>query len=101
MKALGKSPDEVSNHTYVLGNEDGKSPEEVAEEIANYFADISANFEPINRNNFHLTPPLSPFTSSVPCFPLEYEIYNLMKKSKKTSGFPGDVPIKILCEYLP
>ena len=44
---------------------------------------------------------MAPFTSTVPCFPMEHEIYEMMKKSKKTAGVPGDIPLRILCEFLP
>lgn len=101
MKALGKGPDEVDPKKFQFPNEEDKSDQTIAEEIADYFADISANFEPVNRTYFNVSPPGVDFHSNVPCIPNEHEIYHILKKSKKTCSVSGDMPIKILSEFLP
>ena len=101
MKRLGKGPDENNKDSFQITNQIGKTDQEQAEAIAEFFANISANFEPINRQYFDILPPSAPFCSSVPCFPQEYEIYQILSLSKKTSSVPGDIPMKILTEFLP
>ena len=79
-----------------------KTDQELTNEIADYFADISANFTPINRLLIpSIAPPHSPFVSEVPCFPQEHEVYHLLKHSKKTCSVPNDFPIKFIKEFLP
>ena len=101
MKRLGKGPDETDKNRFSFQDEEGKSDGQIAEEIATFFSDISANFEPINRSYFKLTPPGAPFVSDVHCLPEYHEVYAILRRSKKTSSVPGDLPIKILKEFLP
>ena len=42
-----------------------------------------------------------PFASEVPCFPEEYQVYQLPNQAKKTSSVPHDLPIPFLKEFLP
>ena len=46
MKKLGKGPDEVDSNQFHFPDEDGKSDLQLADEIGDFFANISANFEP-------------------------------------------------------
>ena len=50
MKNLGRGPDEVDNNQFHFPDENCKSDLQIADEIGDYFANISANFEPIDRN---------------------------------------------------
>ena len=88
MKKLGKGPDENNKHSFQIINQIEKSDQEITEGIATFFANISANFEPINRNCFNILPPGAPFCSSVLCFPHEYEIHEILSRTKKTSSVP-------------
>ena len=101
MKKLGQSNHEKESNTWAFENEN-KTDQELTNEIADYFADISGSFTPVDRSLFPLIPPPhSPFVSEVPCYPLEYEIHELLKKAKKTSSVPHDLPVHFLKEFLP
>ena len=79
-----------------------KTNQELTDEIAHYFADISGNFVPIDRSLIPcITPPDAPFVSEVNCFPEEHEVYTLLKSSKKTASVPHDLPIVFIKEFLP
>ena len=101
MKKLGVANHEKENIFWHFVDET-KTDQQLTDEIANYFADISAHFTPINRALIPFIPqPYSPFVSEVPCFPDEHEVYQLLKQSKKTSSVPHDLPIPIVKEFLP
>ena len=44
---------------------------------------------------------MADFVSEVNYIPEEHEIYQNFKKSKKTCSVPGDLPLKVLNEFLP
>ena len=101
MKKLGKANHEKEADYWHFIDEN-KSNQELTDEIAQYFADISGNFVPLDRSLIPFIPlPGSPFVSEVPCFPEEHEIYLLLKQSKKTAAVPHDIPIPIVKEFLP
>ena len=101
MKKLGQANHENENVAWSFTNEQ-KTDQELTDEISNYFAEISGNFTPIDRSLIPSIPQTnSPFVSEVPCFPQEHEVYTLLKKSKKTSSVPNDLPIQFLKEFLP
>ena len=83
MKKLGKGPEGNNKDSFEITDQMGKTDLEITEGIATFFSNISANYEPINRSYFDILPPGAPFCSSVPCFPLEHEIYEILSKSKK------------------
>ena len=101
MKKLGQANHEKENDTWHFVNE-VKTNQELTDEIAHYFADISGNFVPIDRSLIPcITPPDAPFVSEVNCFPEEHEVYALLKSSKKTASVPHDLPIVFIKEFLP
>ena len=101
MKKLGQANHEKENVTWSFINEE-KTDQQLTDEISAYFAEISGNFSSIDRSLIPQIPPTnSPFVSEVPCFPQEHEIYTLLKKSKKTSSVPQDLPLPFLTEFLP
>ena len=101
MKKLGRANHEKESNTWQFINE-VKTNQELCDEISHYFADISGSFAALDRNLLpFIPPPDSPFVSEVECFPHEYEIYNLLKSSKKTASVPHDFPITFLKEFLP
>lgn len=96
MKKLGQANHENENDEWHFVNED-KSNQKLTDEISEYFAEISGNFVPIDRDLIPFIPrPYSPFVSEVACFPQDHEIYHLLKHSKITSSVPHDMhPTKI------
>ena len=101
MKKLGQANHEKDNDTWHFINE-VKTNQELTDEIADYFADISSNFTPINGELIPSIPsPNVPFVSDVPCFPDEHQVYQILRKAKKTASVPNDFPITFLKEFLP
>ena len=100
MKKLGKAHHEKDQGGWKFETEE-KPDQELAENMATYFQNISNHLTPINRNMFEITPANAPFVSEVPCVVEDYEIYDLIKGAKKTFSVPGDISPKILKEMLP
>ena len=101
MKKLGQANHEKETSSWSFVNET-KTDQELTNEISDYFADISGSFTPVDRSLLPLIlPPYSPFVSEVPCYPQEYEVYELLRKAKKTSSVPHDLPVPFLNEFLP
>ena len=82
--------------------EDNLTASQSAELIADHFAAISMEYDPININNF---PPAMrellshPNVSVIPQLE-EYQVYKKICKSKKpNSVVPGDIPKKIVKEF--
>ena len=78
-----------------------KSDAALTEEMANYFADISKDFSPVDCSLLHLVPPRADFVSEAHCLPTEEELYTVLQSSKKTSSVPNDFPTSFLREFLP
>ena len=101
MKRLSKANHDKETETWHFVNE-VKSNQELCDDIADYFADISGNFPPLNPALLPLIPePYSPFVSEVNCIPEQFEIYLLLKGSKKSASVPHDFPIPFVKEFLP
>ena len=101
MKKLGKANHEKEADTWHFENE-VKNDQDLCEEIAEYFAEISGSFPPLDSTLIPFIPePYTPFVSEVNCFPEDYEIYQLLKGSKKSASVPHDFPIPFLKEFLP
>ena len=81
---------------------DGFTPINIAEKLADHFAEISGSYNPLNIDNFN--PKLrealkSPDISVIPQLQ-EYEVYKRIQKSKKpNSTVPGDIPVKLIKEF--
>ena len=100
MDKLGKASFLGDQSSWHFLNET-KSDQELTDEMADYFADISNDFPPLNPSLLDLPPPEADFVSEVPCFPSEYEVYTILKTSKKTSSVPHDFPTTFVKEFLP
>ena len=101
IKKLGRANHEKVNETWHF-EEEQKSDNEITEEIANFFANISGHFTPVSRSAIpFIPPPDTPFVSDVNCFPEEHEVYKVLKTTKKTSSVPFDLPIPFVKEFLP
>ena len=99
IKALGKANHNDENHSWKFTNED-KSDPVLTDEIADYFAGISYHFLPLNWEYLDIIPPGCPFVSEVPCLPLEYEVYQLLKRAKITCSVPHDLPVKFVRNFI-
>ena len=77
------------------------SDQELTEEIADYFANISNVFTPIDPSLLDLVPPDADFVSETSCIPTEHEVFSVLQASKKTSSVPNDLPTSFLKEFLP
>ena len=104
LRKLGVRPGDVTSNTFTLPSHSDAnlSAEQSAEIIADHFAAISQQYEPISLENF---PPVmknylnNPDVSDVPVLE-EYQVYKRICKAKKpTSTVPGDLPKRIVQEF--
>ena len=104
LRKLGVRPGDQSCNTFNLPAHVDKNltASQSAQIIANHFAAISKDYEPISMDNF---PPkmkaelIFPDLSVVPNLE-EYEVFNKICKAKKpNSTVPGDLPRKIVQEF--
>ena len=87
MNKLGRAAYENNSSDWKFVNET-KDDIELTEDIAEHFAKISRDFHPIDRNLLPIPDIHENFVSEVNCFPEEFEVFELMKKAKKTSSVP-------------
>jgi hypothetical protein len=80
------------------------TPQQSAEAIALYFAKISQEYTPIERDIsapwLDVQNKLDQAECSHPVI-REHQVYETMKSAKKTDSVPGDIPSAILKEFLP
>ena len=100
MDKLGKASFLGDQSSWHFLNET-KSNQELTDEMADYFAKISNDFQPVDPSLLDLPPPGADFVSEVPCLPDEHEVYSVLKSSKKTSSVPHDFPTTFVKEFLP
>ena len=100
MNKLGKASYETENPGWKFQNEQ-LSDKELTDEMADYFANISNDFTPVDSSLLDLVPPGAPFVTEVPCLPSEFEVFTILKSSKKTSSVPYDFPTTFVKEFLP
>ena len=101
IKKLGRANHEKANEVWHF-EEESKTDNDITEEIADFFSDISGHFTPVNRSFIpFITPTNTPFVSEVHCFPEEHEVFKILQKSKKTCSVPEDLPIPFIKEFLP
>ena len=104
LRKLGARPGEQQTNTFTLQSHQdrGLSSRESAEIIADYFATISQEYEPINIDNF--SPNIKHFLSQpnmadVPILE-EYQVYKKLRKAKKpNSSVKGDLPKRVVQEF--
>ena len=104
LRKLGVRPGDSSSNTFTLPAhlDYNLTAQQSAEMIANHFAAISQDYEPINTNNF---PPnmrealKKPDLSVIPKLE-DYQVYKKICKAKKpNSTVSGDLPKKIVQEF--
>ena len=104
LRKLGVRPGDVSANTFTLPShiENNLSARESAELIADHFAAISQDYDPIKLDNFSpiIREALSqPDLSVVPTLE-EYQVYEKICKAKKpNSTVKGDLPKKLVQEF--
>ena len=100
MNKLGLASFQNENSGWHFETED-KPDQTLTDEMADYFANISNGFQPVDASLLHLVPPKAAFVSEVECIPSEHEVYSVLQVSKKTSSVPNDLPTAFLKEFLP
>ena len=103
-KGLAARPEDETSSTFILPDHINRnlSAKESADEIATFFSKISQEFTPIE--DYILPTNISEKLSTEACehpYISEHKTYENMKESKKTDSVPGDIPSKILKEFLP
>ena len=102
LRKLGERPGENNSNSFSLPVFDGLTSLNIAEKLADHFAEISGSYNPLNIDHFN--PKLrqalkSPDMSVIPQLQ-EYEVYKRIQKSKKpNSTVPGDIPAKLIKEF--
>ena len=103
-KRLTARPGDPTSATFSLPKhvEDNLSALESSNRICEYFSTISQEYSPLNTATLpeHVKTKLD----NDPCihpYLADHVVYDGLKKGKKTSSVPGDLPTKILEEFLP
>ena len=100
MNKLGLASFQKENTGWQFLNE-VKPDQILTDEMADYFANISKDFTPVDPSLLDLVPPNADFVSEVPCLPREHEVFDVLKLAKKTSSVPSDLPTTFVKEFLP
>ena len=103
---LSSRPGEDSCSTFTLPGhlEENLTAQQSAEKIVKYFALISQEYTPIEEDNSARWMEVQTQLDQSPCSHPEieeYQIYKNMKEAKMTDTVPGDIPAKIMKEFLP
>ena len=102
LRKLGGHPGEPSKERLELPSHSQLTAQESAEKLADHFACISMNYEPINMSKFSPNVRAALSSSNFSEVPVldEYEVFKKVSKAKKpNSSVPGDIPKKILKEF--
>ena len=104
LRKIGVGPGDSSSNTFHLPShvENNLTASQSAELIADHFASISQNYDPINLNNCLpiIRVALSQCDRSVIPRLEEHEVFKKICKSKKpNSPVPGDLPKKLVVRY--
>ena len=104
VKVIAARPGDETNSTFTLPKhvEDNLSSFESSNRICEFFSSISQEYSPLNIDLLpaHVQSKLD----HDPCHHLslpDHLVYKGLKKGKKTCSVPGDIPTKILEEFLP
>jgi hypothetical protein len=100
MDRLGRASFQAEQAGWHFQNED-KSDQELTDEMADYFANISNDFTPVDPSLLDLVPPGADFVSDVICLPTELGLFGVLQASKKNSSVPNDFPTTFVKEFLP
>ena len=100
MGKLGRASFQTEHSGWHFQNE-SKTDQELTNEMADYFANISNDFTPVDPSLLDLVPPGANFVSEVSCIPTELEIFGILQAAKKTASVPNDLPTAFVKEFLP
>ena len=103
LKRLGSAPGDCSDKGdfSVLSHQvQNLSPDECTAKILKYFTDISKEYEPLDvcRLPVRVKVKLLEKAQKPPTIE-DYQVYEVIKKSKKSGGVPGDLSGKIVKEF--
>ena len=101
---LACRPGDLAQSSFTLPQhvEDGLSAIESSNKICEYFSSISQEYSPLDIET--LPDRVQSKLASDPCdHPIlaDHTVYEGLRKGKKTCSVPGDIPIKLLNEFLP
>ena len=104
VKRITARPGDSTSFTFHLPQhiEDSLSALESSNKICAFFSAISQEYSPINIET--LPPRVRVKLHNDPCehpHLADHQVYEGLKKGKKTCSVPGDIPTKILHEFLP
>ena len=94
-------PTHIAHITHIDAN---FTSQQSTEAIVTYFSKISQEFTQIEEDTSAKWMEVQRFMNSEPCqHPdiYEHQVYENMKRAKKTDSVPGDIPASILKEFLP
>ena len=100
MDKLGRASFQTEHSGWHFQTE-SKTDQELTDEMANYFANISNDFVPVDPSLLDLVPPGANFVSEVNCIPTEVEVFGILQAAKKTASVPNDFPTTFVKEFLP
>ena len=103
---MSSRPGEDSSSTFSLQShiDENLTPRQSAERIVEYFSQISKEYTPIEEDSSAPWMEVQAKLEAAPCIhpPIEeHLVYQNTKEAKKTDSVPGDIPAKILKEFLP
>ena len=102
LRKLGVRPGDSSSSNFQLPGHSSLTPQESVEILADHFAAISNEFEPVTVENLSLRvrQALSHVdSSSIPDL-YDYDVYRKLRRAKKPlSVVPGDLPQKVMKEF--
>ena len=103
LKRLGSAPGDCSGKggfSVVSHQTQNLSPEECTAKILKYFTDISKEYEPLEvcRLPVRVKVKLLERSQNVPTIE-DYQVFDVIKKSKKSGAVPGDLPSKLVKEF--
>ena len=105
LKKMGAQPgDSVDSNIFTLPTHEslGLTPEQSAERIADYFAKISQEFQPLDLEKLPTRVQGKLAIESIPPDIEEYEVYRAITHAKKPkSNIPGDLPRQVIIEFAP
>ena len=102
VKHVAARPGDTPTSTFTLPKHDNLTALESADKICEFFSEISKEYTPLDIANLpaHVQAKLINDPCSHPPLP-DHVVHEALKKGKKTCSVPGDIPPKILEEFLP
>ena len=104
VKVIAARPGETTSTTFSLPShiEENLSALESSDRICEFFSSISQEYSPLNVES--LPDRVRDKLAGDPCCHphlADHDVYDALKKGKKTCSVPGDIPVRLLNEFLP